>query len=148
MIGENMTDNILSKELCFQLYIASKEIIKKYNSYLNRYSLTYTGFIAMLAIENKMTINKLGEELSLDSGTLSPLLKRLEAKGYIIRKRSDKDERSVELFLTDKGAQVKKELPSISLEIGDNLVSCNENINYDLLLSQLLTLNKSFKTEV
>lgn len=53
---------------------------KKYNSYLNRYSLTYTGFIAMLAIENKMTINKLGEELSLDSGTLSPLLKRLEAK--------------------------------------------------------------------
>ncbi|WP_445081163.1 MarR family winged helix-turn-helix transcriptional regulator [Lactococcus sp. KTH0-1S] len=143
-----MTDNILSKELCFQLYIASKEIIKKYNSYLNRYSLTYTGFIAMLAIENKMTINKLGEELSLDSGTLSPLLKRLEAKGYIIRKRSDKDERSVELFLTDKGAQVKKELPSISLEIGDNLVSCNENINYDLLLSQLLTLNKSLKTEI
>lgn len=148
MIGENMTDNILSKELCFQLYIASKEIIKKYNFYLNRYSLTYTGFIAMLAIENKMTINKLGDELSLDSGTLSPLLKRLEAKGYIVRKRSDKDERSVELFLTDKGAQVKKELPSISLEIGDSLVSCNENINYDLLLSQLLTLNKSLKTEI
>ena len=143
-----MTDNILSKELCFQLYIASKEIIKKYNFYLNRYSLTYTGFIAMLSIENKMTINKLGDELSLDSGTLSPLLKRLEAKGYIIRKRSDKDERSVELFLTDKGAQVKKELPSISLEIGDSLVSCNENINYDLLLSQLLTLNKSLKTEI
>ena len=148
MMGENMTDNILSKELCFQLYIASKEIIKKYNSYLISYSLTYTGFIAMLAIENEMTINKLGDELSLDSGTLSPLLKRLEAKGYIIRKRSDKDERSVELFLTDKGAQVKKELPSISLEIGDSLVSCNENINYDLLLSQLLTLNKSLKTEI
>ena len=102
----------------------------------------------MLAIENKMTINKLGDELSLDSGTLSPLLKRLEAKGYIIRKRSDKDERSVELFLTDMGEQVKKELPSISLEIGDSLVSCNENINYDLLLSQLLTLNKSLKTEI
>ncbi len=80
-----MTDNILSKELCFQLYIASRNHKKILILILNRYSLTYTGFIAMLAIENKMTINNLGEELSLDSGTLSPLLKRLEAKGYIVR---------------------------------------------------------------
>ena len=147
-MGEGMTEKILSKELCFQLYIASKGIIKKYNSHLDKYSLTYTGFIAMLAIENEMTINKLGEELSLDSGTLSPLLKRLELKGYILRKRSNQDERSVELFLTEEGEKIKKKLPFISIEVGESLVSCSEPVNYELLLSQMLILNKNMKNNL
>ena len=145
MIGENMTDNILSKELCFQLYIASKEIIKKYNSYLNRYSLTYTGFIAMLAIENKMTINKLGEELSLDSGTLSPLLKKLEQKGYLVRKRSRSDERIVKLFLSVDGKKLKKMLPAISLQVGQDLAGQSDEINYNSLIMQLSQLNNIMK---
>ena len=102
----------------------------------------------MLAIENEMTINKLGEELSLDSGTLSPLLKRLELKGYILRKRSNQDERSVELFLTEEGEKIKKKLPFISIEVGESLVSCSEPVNYELLLSQLLILNKNMKNNL
>lgn len=75
-------DNYLERQLCFLFYVSSKEIIKKYTSYLKEYDLTYTGYIVLLAIESdeKINIKSLGERVFLDSGTLTPLLKKLEKK--------------------------------------------------------------------
>mgnify|MGYP000919004773 FL=1 len=101
----------LDNQLCFSLYVCSKEIIRKYKPLLDPYGLTYTGYIIMLALweEDDITIKSLGEKLYLDSGTLTPLLKKLEAKGYITRNRSKKDERNVYISLTRKGKELKKE---------------------------------------
>lgn len=68
----------LNQELCFQLYVASKEIVRAYQPYLTELGLTYTSFIALRAMENGMSVRRLGEQLFLDSGTLSPLLKKRE----------------------------------------------------------------------
>jgi len=99
----------LDNQLCFALYVTSKEIIKKYKSLLEPYDLTYTGYITMLALweEDKVTVKSLGERLYLDSGTLTPLLKKMEAKGLVERHRSLKDERQVYIGLTDKGRAMK-----------------------------------------
>ena len=84
----------LDNQLCFPLYLCSKEIIRKYTPYLNSLDLTYTQYIVMLYFFQNKTSNvrTLGKTLLLDSSTLTPLLKRLEQKGYIIRKRSKTDE--------------------------------------------------------
>lgn len=140
-----MKETSLNRELCFQLYVASKEVIKRYKPYLEQYELTYTGFIAMLAIENEMSVNELGEELYLDSGTLSPLLKKLGDKGYIIKQRSTNDERRVELFLTEQGSKVKAALPCVSTEVAQSMSSEEVIGDYDLLLTQLIQLNQLFK---
>jgi DNA-binding MarR family transcriptional regulator len=141
-----MSNSILNKELCFQLYIASKEIIKQYKPYLKKYDLTYTSFITLLALEEGMTVNELGEELYLDSGTLSPLLKKLEQKGYLVKKRSSSDERIVKLFLTEDGKRLKTKLPSISMEVGQELAKQSEEINYNSLITQLTQLNSIMKS--
>ena len=75
--------NYLENQLCFLLYVSSKEIIRQYTTLLKPYNLTYTGFITMLAIEDdeQLTVKELGSRLYLDSGTLTPLLKKLEEKG-------------------------------------------------------------------
>ncbi|EKF51916.1 MarR family winged helix-turn-helix transcriptional regulator [Lactococcus garvieae] len=141
-----MSNSILNKELCFQLYIASKEIIKQYKPYLKKYDLTYTSFITLLALEEGMTVNELGEELYLDSGTLSPLLKKLEQKGYLVKKRSSSDERIVKLFLTEDGKRLKIKLPAISMEVGQELAKQSEEINYNSLITQLTQLNSIMKS--
>lgn len=101
----------LDNQLCFSLYVCSKEIIRKYKPLLEPYGLTYTGYIIMMALweEDDITIKSLGEKLFLDSGTLTPLLKKLESQGYIVRNRSKKDERNVYINLTKKGKDLKKE---------------------------------------
>lgn len=101
----------LDKQLCFSLYVCSKEIIRKYKPLLDPFDLTYTGYIIMMALweEDEVTIKDLGKKLYLDSGTLTPLLKKLEAQGYISRNRSKKDERNVYISLTEKGKVLKEE---------------------------------------
>ena len=108
--------NYLDNQLCFLLYVSSKEIIKKYTFYLKEYDLTYTGYIVLLAIncDEQVNIKELGNRVFLDSGTLTPLLKKLELKGYISRERSKKDERNLMVQLTEQGKRVQKELPCIS----------------------------------
>lgn len=140
-----MSDTMLDKELCFQLYVASKEVIKKYKTYLDPYDLTYTGFIAMIALEDYMTVNQLGEILYLDSGTLSPLLKKLEKKGYLEKVRSKEDERRVELMLTPRGKEVKAELPCISEQVASSMDIKNLKADHQTLLTQLIGLNELFK---
>lgn len=99
----------LSNQMCFPLYAISKEIIKRYNPILEELDLTYTQYICMMALweDNTLNVKSLGERIFLDSGTLTPLLKKLEAKGYIKRVRSKNDERQLDVILTEEGLKLK-----------------------------------------
>lgn len=109
----------LDNQLCFSLYVCSKEVIKKYKPLLDPYGLTYTGYITLMALWEKDNINvkELGERLFLDSGTLTPLLKKLEALEYVTRVRDTKDERNMKICLTDKGRNLKKEAVCVPKEL-------------------------------
>ncbi|MFM0918212.1 MarR family winged helix-turn-helix transcriptional regulator, partial [Staphylococcus epidermidis] len=100
-------------------YVSSKEIIKKYTDYLKEYGLTYTGYIVLMAIEDdeKLNIKKLGERVFLDSGTLTPLLKKLEKKNYVIRTREEQDERNLQISLTERGKDIQNVLSDISQSV-------------------------------
>ena len=95
----------LENHLCFPLYAAAKEVVRKYKPYLDELDLTYTQYITMMVLwENEsMNVKELGSKLYLDSGTLTPLLKKLESKGYITRKRSTTDERNIIISITSLG---------------------------------------------
>jgi DNA-binding MarR family transcriptional regulator len=126
---ENPTDYGLLKldnQLCFSLYVCSKEIIKKYKPLLDPYGLTYTGYIIMMALweQDNITVKELGKRLYLDSGTLTPMLKKLEALEYIKRNRSSSDERNVFIQLTEVG----KDLKIQALQIPKNLI-CNLDLD-------------------
>lgn len=112
-------NSYLSKQLCFLFYVSSKEIIKKYTDYLKEYGLTYTGYIVLMAIEDdeKLNIKKLGERVFLDSGTLTPLLKKLEKKNYVIRTREEQDERNLQISLTERGKDIQNVLSDISQSV-------------------------------
>ena len=112
-------NSYLSKQLCFLFYVSSKEIIKKYTDYLKEYGLTYTGYIVLMAIEDdeKLNIKKLGERVFLDSGTLTPLLKKLEKKNYVIRTREEQDERNLQISLTERGKDIQNVLSDIEFNI-------------------------------
>ena len=112
----------LKSQLCFPLYACSKEIIRKYKPFLDQYDLTYTQYITMMALwENEsMNVRELGLALFLDSGTLTPVLKKLESKGYIERKRSKEDERNLIVTVTQKGWNLREE----ALSIPQSMSSC------------------------
>ncbi|MBQ8537120.1 MAG: MarR family transcriptional regulator [Clostridia bacterium] len=112
----------LENQLCFPLYAASREVIKKYLPYLMMLDLTYTQYLAMLVLwqEKKVNVKSLGEKLYLDSGTLTPVLKSLEAKGYIRRYRSRQDERVLMVEITDQGDRLKEK----AAEIPEKIAAC------------------------
>ena len=112
----------LKSQLCFPLYACSKEIIRRYKPFLDEVDLTYTQYITMMALwENKsMNVRELGLSLFLDSGTLTPVLKKLENKGYIERKRSKEDERNLIVSVTDKGWELREK----ALSIPQSMSSC------------------------
>jgi len=105
----------LKSQLCFPIYACAREIIKAYKPYLERLNLTYTQYIVMLVLweQKEITVKILGENLCLDSGTLTPLLKKLEKKGFVARKRSSKDERSLLVSITEIGERLKEEAVKI-----------------------------------
>ena len=109
----------LDNQLCFPIYAASREIIKQYHPLLTSLNLTYTQYLVMLILWEKPPVSEkeLGRRLHLDSGTLTPVLKSLEAKGYITRSRSKEDERVVCVFLTDEGSALKKSAAGIPAQI-------------------------------
>jgi len=100
----------LENQICFPLYAASREIIKRYKPFLDRLDLTYTQYIAMMLLWEKklLTVKEMGEYLYLDSGTLTPLLKKMEAKGFLTRARSAEDERSLIVEITELGEKLKE----------------------------------------
>jgi DNA-binding MarR family transcriptional regulator len=109
----------LDNQLCFALYVCSKEIIKLYKPLLEPFGLTYTGYITLLALWEKdhVTVKSLGERLYLDSGTLTPLLKKLESKNLLVRERSPEDERNVYITLTEEGQFLKEKVVDVPKEL-------------------------------
>lgn len=109
----------LENQLCFPLYAASKEIIKKYKPFLDEFDLTYTQYITLMVLweQNKVNVKELGKKLFLDSGTLTPVLKSLEGKGYITRTRSKEDERVLIVELTESGNKLKDKCVKIPAQM-------------------------------
>ncbi len=118
----------LESQLCFPLYVAAKETIRLYKPYLDELDLTYTQYITMMLLwEHKtMTVKELGDRLYLDSGTLTPLLKKLEKKGYITRTRSYKDERNLDISFTELGMELRDKALKIPREMAKCVKLTNE----------------------
>ena len=110
----------LENQLCFPLYAASREVIKRYRPLLEPLGLTYTQYIAMMVFweRKKCSVKELGEQLYLDSGTLTPVLKSLESKGYVHRYRSSEDERVLLVEITESGEQLRDRALSVPQGIG------------------------------
>lgn len=113
----------IENQLCFPLYAASREVIKAYKPLLETLDLTYTQYIAMMVLwERKSVIVKeMGEMLYLDSGTLTPLLKKMEAKGLLTRIRSNEDERNLVISITPKGMKLRDK----ALDIPEKMRACS-----------------------
>jgi DNA-binding MarR family transcriptional regulator len=113
----------LENQLCFPLYAASRDVIKQYKTSLDNLDLTYTQYIVMLVLweRKQITTKEMGRILHLDSGTLTPLLKKMEGKGLVSRKRSEFDERNLTVTITDKGLNLRDE----AIEIPNQIAQCN-----------------------
>ncbi len=118
----------LDNQLCFPIYVASREIIQSYNQYFGELDITYPQYLVLMVLweEDEMTVNSIGKRLHLDSGTLTPLLKRMETKALIIRKRCKIDERTVKISLTDKGKQLREKAAKIPPRLAKDVTLTNE----------------------
>lgn len=127
----------LENQICFPLYACSKEIVRKYKPHLDKLDLTYTQYITMMVIweHREINVKELGEYLYLDSGTLTPVLKKLEQKGWIERTRAKDDERVLIVTLTESGEELKEKALDIPKSIGScvNLDSEEAKELYKLL---------------
>ena len=110
----------LENQLCFPLYVCAKEVVRAYKPYLDELDITYTQYITMMVMwEHKgLRVKDIGEHLYLDSGTLTSVLKKLEEKGFVTRKRSEKDERDLIVTLTDKGTALKEKAVHVPKRLG------------------------------
>ncbi len=137
----------LDNQMCFPLYVCAKEVVKRYKPFLDEIDLTYTQYITMMVFweHKEMNVKELGAYLFLDSGTLTPVLKKLEQKGYITRKRSDKDERVLNVAITEAGEQLKEKAVEIPAKVGGCVnLELEEAQQLYLLLRKMLG---SFSTE-
>lgn len=128
----------LKNQLCFALYVCSKEIIKRYGPFLDKHQLTYTSYITLMSLWEKdnVTVKQLGEQLYLDSGTLTPLLKKMENQGFITRERSKEDERTVYIKLTEEGRALKEQCRDIPVSM-----ACQNLIDFEKAPDLLQTLH-------
>lgn len=112
----------IQNQLCFPLYACAREVVKRYTPFLDEIDLTYTQYIVMMVLWEKesVTVKELGNILFLDSGTLTPLLKKLEAKGFISRKRSEADERNLIVTITPEGEALREK----AVEIPGKMSQC------------------------
>ena len=110
----------LSNQLCFPLYACSKELVRRYKPFLDELDLTYTQYLVMLVLweQGSASVKELGAQLMLDSGTLTPLLKKLEERGLVSRVRSSTDERQLIVSLTKEGTALKDCASVVPLQIG------------------------------
>lgn len=109
----------LDNQLCFALYACAKEVTRIYKPVLDKFGITYTQYITLLVLweQDNITVKELGKKLHLDSGTLTPLLKKLENMGIVQRIRDTQDERNVYIRLTEKGASMKDEALEIPTKV-------------------------------
>ncbi len=110
----------LKNQLCFPLYAAARKTVGAYTPFLKPLGLTYTQYILFLVLweDDNLTVSEICERLILDSGTVTPLLKKLEARGYLRRERCECDERCVKVALTDEGRALKNDAAEIPLKVG------------------------------
>ena len=137
----------LENQLCFPLYACAKEVTRQYRPFLDRYGITYTQYIALLALweYGPMHLEDLGEKLMLDSGTLTPLLKKLEEKGYLLREKDPEDKRNLILSVSEKGFALREEALTIPSQIGSCLhLSKEEALTlYHLLYKTINNMKES-----
>ena len=132
----------LENQLCFPLYACSKEIVRRYKTYLDRLDLTYTQYIVMMVMweEKELNVKELGDKLFLDSGTLTPVLKKLEAKGYVTRERSKIDERTLIVTLTESGKELREKAVDIPIGMRGCLkLSDEEMVQLRTMLGKILS---------
>ena len=110
----------LDNQLCFPLYACAKEVVRRYTPFLDELGITYTQYITLMALweADGMSVGQLGKRLYLDSGTLTPLLKKMEQRGLVERRRDEADERRVCVFLTDEGTALKQRAYDVPLQVG------------------------------
>lgn len=128
-LPENFNPLALDNQLCFALYVCSKEVIRKYQPFLEPLNLTYTMYITLICLweKDEVTVKELGTRLFLDSGTLTPLLKKMENQNLITRTRSKTDERTVYIKLTDEGWEMKEKCQEIPAKMACcNIVDMNK----------------------
>lgn len=136
----------LENQLCFPLYAASKETVKLYRPLLEEMNLTYTQYLAMMVFweHRRMNVKELGEKLYLDSGTLTPVLKSLENKGYVRRYRSSEDERVLLIELTEEGEALRDRALSVPAQMAAHVCLTDEEAEtlYHLLYKLLSVIEK------
>ena len=134
----------LENQLCFPLYACSRQVVRRYTPFLDKLGLTYTQYLVMMALweYGEMSVGSLCERLYLDTGTLTPLLKKLEQKGLVTRTRSAHDARRVDVALTDAGSSMKEQARFVPLGMGECLdVSPEDAAELVRLLRKLLADN-------
>ena len=137
----------LENQLCFPLYACSKEVVKAYKPYLDELDLTYTQYITMMVMweHKELRIKEVGTYLYLDSATLTPVMKKLEQKGYVERRRSAKDERDLIVTITESGEALKEKAAAVP----EKLAACIEmepekaKALYDLLYELIGNLTQA-----
>lgn len=127
---ENPDTPKLADQLCFPLYLIAKEVTGMYRPFLQELDITYSQYLVMMVLweYERLTVNQIGEKLYLDSGTLTPLLKRLEAKSYLMRHRKKEDERVVEVFLTKEGIELQNQACEIPRRMQEKIDLSQEDL--------------------
>ena len=136
---------LLENQLCFPLYACSREVIKKYRPHLDAIGLTYTQYVTLMVIwaEGTVSVRDLGKRLYLDSGTLTPVLKHLEADGYITRRRCPTDERVLLVTITESGLALRDRAADIPGKLGQRVkLDADEAATLYRLLYKLLEAEK------
>ena len=137
--ANDVADNLqaIDQRLCFALYSSSQAIIKNYKTALSDLNMTYPQYLVYLVLDQKkqLTVSELGNDLFLDSGTLTPLLKRMEGNGLVTRQRDAVDERKVMVNLTKKAANIRDDIAKIQRD-----VSCSTGLEKDEFLALLAKL--------
>ena len=136
---ESMKDPLhLSEQVCFPVYVFAKEIINQYRPFLEELELTYPQYLVMMVLWEfeQLTVNQIGEKLQLDSGTLTPLLKRMELKEFVTRIRSSNDERIVNISLTEKGKDLRIKAACIPTKMMESMDISMEDL---MLLKNIIS---------
>lgn len=131
----------LEKQLCFALYETSSEFTKMYTNVLKPFGLTYPQYLVLLALweKDQVTIKQLRETLSLGTGTLTPMITRMETNGWLRKERSKEDERKVYVFLQSRAHEEKQKIVQ---KVSEEILTCNiERTEYEQLLKQLRQLH-------
>jgi DNA-binding MarR family transcriptional regulator len=133
----------LDLQLCFPLYAATRAVTRRYGELLADAHLTYPQYLSLLVLwgsEDSLSVGELGERLRLDSGTLTPLLKRMESAGLVVRRRDDADERRVLVTVTDEGWGLRKRLAHVPHDLLGSLdLTDKETQQLRRLLGKVLT---------